>query len=209
MFNPNNEQDFKTQARILKKELLNIGVDIQHSKVLELLSKVNGHNTYKDRCAYAKKNDNVFIELDNNLVNTFVNSRGNIDSKSNMLNLLLEQEISLNNEALKLYKFQDDNHDTFTVFAKNKIDVLRYIDRNTEPSCGFNSARISEYNINILEGSFFINKWKGFEVHKTSFGYEEEFYQGDNESLPYALWSNDIATYIINNDSDISKEKLI
>jgi len=208
MFNPNNEQDFKAQARILKNELLNTGIDIKHSKVLELLSKINGYNTYKDRCKYVQENTCVFMELDNDLVNIFANTRGNIDTKSNMINMLLEQEINLNKDELKLFKFQDDYHDTFTVFAKNKNDVMRHIDRITEPSCGFDPSRISEFDINILEGSFFINTLKGIKIDEKDFNYEDEFYIGESDNLLNLFWSDDIVTYIMDEENNLSQEEL-
>ncbi|ADG91849.1 hypothetical protein Arnit_0182 [Arcobacter nitrofigilis DSM 7299] len=55
VLNPNFEEDFKIQAKLLKKELFGLGFIMKHAQSLELLSKIGGFSNYKERCNYMKE----------------------------------------------------------------------------------------------------------------------------------------------------------
>ncbi len=168
--------DFKEKARILNNELAAYGTKLKHGQALNILAKIEGYKTYADYKKETEQKDTHTIEIDKEIWNDFVSKREDFGVPIEIqLETLIEQELYQTNDGVKLYKYEDENFDTYLVFAKSKGDAFSIIDSGWLPAHVYAPTRVKEVSLEILYGMMIRNTWKGIDSYDGMYNiYESE-----------------------------------
>ena len=184
--------DFKEKARILNNELSAYGTKLKHGQALNILAKIEGYKTYADYKKEEEQKKTQTIEIDKEIWNNFVSKREDFGVPVEIqLETLIEQELYQTNDGVKLYKYEDDNFDTYLVFAKSKHDALSIIDASYLPPDIYDISRVKEVSFETLYGIMVLNTWKGID----DMYHEYESKLIDTEGSNVALFSQTLIAY--------------
>lgn len=156
--------DFKDKARILTSELNTYGTKLKHGQALNILAKIEGYETYADYKEKQEQNNTKIIEINKEIWDRFVSKRKDFGVPVELqLETLIEQEIYQTKDDVKLYKYEDNNFDTYLVFAKSRHDAFCTIDSGVLPPYVYDIKRVKEVNLENLYGIMIRNTWEGID----------------------------------------------
>ena len=156
--------ELKDKARILNNELSTYGTKLKHGQALNILAKIEGYETYADYKKDQDEKNSETIEIDKEIWDNFISKRENFGIPLKIqLETLIEQEIYQTKNDVKLYKYEDNNFDTFLVFAKTKWDAFSIIDSGILPPYVYDINRVKEVSFETLKGIMIRNTWEGID----------------------------------------------